>query len=145
MAMKFFDRLTTLIKADAHGVVDALEERSLLLRQHVREAELESFDGVVAAGGDGTVFEVVNGYFQNPATGRPPFGVIPIGTGNAPSSKAASVSFRLTDAERACLPLRPRLMDPVDLPASLARSFAGIGVSRATDLWVVNSQSCGKW
>ena len=41
MAMKFFDRLTTLIKADAHGVVDALEERSLLLRQHVREAELE--------------------------------------------------------------------------------------------------------
>jgi phage shock protein A len=41
MAMKFFDRLTTLVKADAHGVVDALEERSLLLRQHVREAELE--------------------------------------------------------------------------------------------------------
>lgn len=41
MAMRFFDRLTTLVKADAHGVVDALEERSLLLRQHVREAELE--------------------------------------------------------------------------------------------------------
>jgi len=49
----------------------------------VREAELESFDGVVAAGGDGTVFEVVNGYFQNPAANRPPFGVLPIGTGNA--------------------------------------------------------------
>jgi len=41
MAMKLFDRMTTLIKADAHGVVDVLEERSLLLRQHVREAELE--------------------------------------------------------------------------------------------------------
>ena len=41
MAMRLFDRMTTLIKADAHGVVDALEERSLLLRQHVREAELE--------------------------------------------------------------------------------------------------------
>lgn len=41
MAMKLFDRVTTLVKADAHGVVDALEERSLLLRQHVREAELE--------------------------------------------------------------------------------------------------------
>ena len=41
MAMRLFDRLTTLIKADAHGVVDALEERSLLLRQQVREAELE--------------------------------------------------------------------------------------------------------
>jgi len=41
MAMKLFDRMTTLVKADAHGVVDALEERSLLLRQHLREAELE--------------------------------------------------------------------------------------------------------
>jgi phage shock protein A len=41
MAMKLFDRISTLVKADAHGVVDALEERSLLLRQHVREAELE--------------------------------------------------------------------------------------------------------
>ncbi len=41
MAMKLYDRMKTLIKADAHGVVDALEERSLLLRQHVREAELE--------------------------------------------------------------------------------------------------------
>jgi phage shock protein A len=39
--MKLIDRVTTLVKADAHGVVDALEERSLLLRQHVREAELE--------------------------------------------------------------------------------------------------------
>jgi phage shock protein A len=41
MAMKWIDRVATLIKADAHGVVDALEERSLLLRQHLREAELE--------------------------------------------------------------------------------------------------------
>lgn len=41
MAMKLFDRVTTLVKADAHGLVDALEERSLLLRQHIREAELE--------------------------------------------------------------------------------------------------------
>jgi phage shock protein A len=39
--MKIFDRLSRLIKADAHGVMDQLEERSLLLRQHLREAELE--------------------------------------------------------------------------------------------------------
>lgn len=41
MAMRWIDRVATLIKADAHGVVDALEERSLLLRQYLREAELE--------------------------------------------------------------------------------------------------------
>lgn len=40
MARTFLDRMSTLLKADAHGVVDALEERSLLLKQHLREAEL---------------------------------------------------------------------------------------------------------
>jgi diacylglycerol kinase (ATP) len=49
----------------------------------VREAHLKSYDGVVAAGGDGTLFEVINGYYQNPLTDRVPIGVLPIGTGNA--------------------------------------------------------------
>lgn len=39
--MALLHRLATLLKADAHGVVDAVEDRSLLLRQHVREAEME--------------------------------------------------------------------------------------------------------
>jgi phage shock protein A len=41
MALKLFDRIGTLIKADAHGIVESLEERSLLLKQYLREAELE--------------------------------------------------------------------------------------------------------
>ncbi len=39
--MGLLNRLNTLVKADAHGVVDAVEDRSLMLRQHVREAEAE--------------------------------------------------------------------------------------------------------
>ena len=39
--MRLLHRISTLVKADAHGVVDAVEDRSLLLRQHLREAELE--------------------------------------------------------------------------------------------------------
>lgn len=39
--MRFFDRLSTLMKADAHGVLEQLEEKSLLSKQHLREAELE--------------------------------------------------------------------------------------------------------
>jgi phage shock protein A len=38
--MRLLDRITTLLKADAHAVVESLEERSLLLQQHLREAEL---------------------------------------------------------------------------------------------------------
>jgi phage shock protein A len=39
--VRLYHRISTLLKADAHGVVDAVEDRSLLLRQHLREAELE--------------------------------------------------------------------------------------------------------
>lgn len=49
----------------------------------VRQAEFKAYDGVVAAGGDGTLFEVINGYYQNPSRKRIPLGVLPIGTGNA--------------------------------------------------------------
>ena len=41
MASKLFDRIAILLKADAHGVIESLEERSLLLKQCVREAEIE--------------------------------------------------------------------------------------------------------
>jgi diacylglycerol kinase (ATP) len=49
----------------------------------VRNADLNGYDGLVAAGGDGTLFEVINGYFQNPAQVWIPIGILPIGTGNA--------------------------------------------------------------
>ena len=39
--MKLLDRISTLIKADAHGVVESLEDRALLLKQYVREAQAE--------------------------------------------------------------------------------------------------------
>jgi phage shock protein A len=41
MALTLYDRIATLLKADAHGVVESLEERTLLLKQYVREAEIE--------------------------------------------------------------------------------------------------------
>jgi diacylglycerol kinase (ATP) len=49
----------------------------------VAEATLSTFDGVVAAGGDGTVHEVLNGLYRHPRPQRVPLGLLPIGTGNA--------------------------------------------------------------
>jgi len=39
--MRVFERVGRMLRADAHGMMDQLEERSLLLKQHLREAELE--------------------------------------------------------------------------------------------------------
>ena len=47
------------------------------------EAQLAGFDALIASGGDGTLFEVLNGYMRNPSVQRPPLGLIPNGTGNA--------------------------------------------------------------
>lgn len=49
----------------------------------VQSTSFEGYDGVFAAGGDGTLMEVANGYILNPMEKKPPFGIIPIGTGNA--------------------------------------------------------------
>jgi diacylglycerol kinase (ATP) len=48
-----------------------------------RQAALDGYDAVVAAGGDGTVSEVVNGLIQASGDGPTvPLGILPIGTGN---------------------------------------------------------------
>lgn len=48
-----------------------------------RNADMSIYDSVIAAGGDGTLFEVINGYYQNPSGLRIPIGILPVGTGNA--------------------------------------------------------------
>jgi len=64
----------------------------------VQEADFSQFDAVVAAGGDGTLFEVVNGWFNNPRVRNIPIGVIPVGTGNA---FCIDLNLKTNDIERA--------------------------------------------
>lgn len=72
------------------GLVDRGIEFDLRLTDYpehaveiVGSADFSRYDGIIAAGGDGTLFEVINGYYKNPAKGTIPLGVLPIGTGNA--------------------------------------------------------------
>jgi len=49
----------------------------------VANADFTNYEGLVAAGGDGTIFEVINGYYKNKSTRRLPLAILPVGTGNA--------------------------------------------------------------
>ncbi len=64
----------------------------------VREADFKGYDGIAAAGGDGTLFEAINGYFQNPDKGLIPIGILPAGTGNAFARDLELDSSRLGEA-----------------------------------------------
>ena len=39
--MSIFKRIRTTVQADAHGVIDAIEDRALLLKQYLRDAETD--------------------------------------------------------------------------------------------------------
>ena len=64
----------------------------------VTGAELSAYDGLIAAGGDGTVFEVLNGLYHHPKPERIPLGLLPIGTGNAFARELALEKDALTSA-----------------------------------------------
>lgn len=49
----------------------------------VKGLDFEKYDGLAISGGDGTIFEALNGYFANRSKKRIPLGIIPIGRGNA--------------------------------------------------------------
>jgi len=44
---------------------------------------IQDFDGILAVGGDGTLFEVINGLLENRQDIEIPIGQIPVGTGNS--------------------------------------------------------------
>lgn len=96
-------KLLVLLNPQAHGgrAGEQQEELQRLLDHHALDAQIElttragaaqervaglqagQFDAVVAAGGDGTLFEIVNGLMSRASGQRESLGVIPMGTGNA--------------------------------------------------------------
>ncbi|MGZ6143961.1 MAG: diacylglycerol/lipid kinase family protein [Myxococcales bacterium] len=80
-----FQAVTNAVGACQH----AFTERPLHASELTRKALGEGHDLVIAVGGDGTINEVVNGFFEEPKPGVPPkalkpgaaLGVLPRGTG----------------------------------------------------------------
>jgi len=77
----------------------------------VKETDLTGYEGIIAAGGDGTLFEVINGYYKNAALKKPPIGVLPIGTGNAFARDLELDSDHWKDAIDIISRCKPRKVD----------------------------------
>ncbi len=82
-AKKQKEKALNLLKEAGHEITLILTLGGKKTIQTVSETDFEGFEGIFAAGGDGTLMEVANGYLQNQSIKKPPLGIIPIGTGNA--------------------------------------------------------------
>lgn len=82
-AVRALERVRALFSARNVDTDVILTEAPGHATEIVRTSDISGYDGVVAGGGDGTLFEVLNGYFLDGSEIRPPLGVLPVGTGNA--------------------------------------------------------------
>jgi len=73
-------------------------------------AGAEGYDLVVAAGGDGTVHEVIHGLMQIPAGTRPALGIVPLGSGND-FAHILGVPEDPAEALHSCLEGKVQLLD----------------------------------
>jgi len=93
----------------------------------VQSLDLSAYDAIVAAGGDGTVFEVLNGYMQNETLSKPPFGVIPLGTGNAFSRDLFSTKTSWVEAVESLSKCETKLIDTAFVKGG-SESYYFVGV-----------------
>ncbi len=82
-AKKILGKVTELLESKGITTETKLTERKGHGIEIVKQSDITQYDAVLAAGGDGTLFETLNGIFQNKAESKPAIGIIPIGTGNA--------------------------------------------------------------
>lgn len=108
--LKAFAAFSRVEVLKTSGPGDAIEQ--------VAAADLTCFEAVVAIGGDGTLFEVLNGLYRHQKAARIPLGLVPVGTGNAfardldlvPGDWQKSIELigagqlRAIDVGRACTP-----------------------------------------
>jgi len=78
----------------------------------IAAADLPAYDGLIATGGDGTLFEVLNGLYTHDKAQRIPLGLVPVGTGNA---FARDLGLLPGDWEKAVGLIRTGRLRPVDV------------------------------
>lgn len=82
-AKKLFPQIESYLQEKGIDAEFLFTEYSGHAVELVELEKLNTYNGIIASGGDGTLYEVLNGYYNNKGEAKPPIGVIPNGTGNA--------------------------------------------------------------
>ncbi len=77
----------------------------------LKDVNFKTYDAIVAGGGDGTLFEVINGYYANSSKKKPPLGILPIGTGNAVARDLELHVSKWQEAIAIIAQMKPRKVD----------------------------------
>lgn len=94
---KHIDELKELFKShmvDAKFVLTEYPHHGLEI---AKNTDLKPYSSIVVAGGDGSFFDVLNGYMQNPDRANKPLGILPVGTGNSLSRDILNKNNSLED------------------------------------------------
>lgn len=86
----------------------------------VRQAVERKYDSVIAAGGDGTLHEIINGLAEQP--NRPPLGILPLGTTND-FARALRIPKNWNNA---CEVILQQYTRPVDVGKANSKYFINI-------------------
>ncbi|SDC55735.1 diacylglycerol kinase [Shouchella lonarensis] len=115
--------LERLERAGYEASAHATTPKEGCAKEAARLAGERGFDVVIAAGGDGTIFEVVNGLATLPE--RPMLGIIPAGTTND-FARALTIA---KDIEKACDVLCEGYYEPIDIGAINDKFFINIAAA----------------
>ncbi len=63
----------------------------------VKDIDLSKYQALLVAGGDGSFFDVLNGYMKNPVRINTPLGILPVGTGNSLSRDVLNNTNNIED------------------------------------------------
>ena len=120
---RHWDRIAILLRASLGSFEHAVTQRPGEATDLARAAVRDGFEMVVAVGGDGTLNEVVGGFFEGamPVAPAAVLGVVALGTG---CDFARSIAQ--TDLESACASLKGRSTRTIDV--GLARFIGHDGV-----------------
>lgn len=107
----FYSRLLPVIREHATAHVFETRSRTDAFDFSVN-AVSQKYDIVIAAGGDGTIHQVVNGMLQSnaPVEQLPMLTILPVGSGND-FARTVKITLRAEELKKRLTCLMPRLMD----------------------------------